>query len=96
MNNAMIYNGYTARIEFDPRDNIFVGRVLGITDSISFHGETVTELNANFHQAIAHYCADCKATGRPPKNQRPVNSCCACRQKCMLLLALPHKHPARV
>ena len=67
MNNAMIYNGYTARIEFDPRDNIFVGRVLGITDSISFHGETVTELNANFHQAIAHYCADCKATGRPPR-----------------------------
>ena len=67
MNNAMIYNGYTARIEFDPRDNIFVGRVLGITDSISFHGETVGELTADFHQAIAHYCADCQAAGRSPE-----------------------------
>ncbi|MGS0744300.1 hypothetical protein ACVBEF_21205 [Glaciimonas sp. GG7] len=46
MNNTMIYTGYTARIEFDPRDNIFVGRVLGITDSISFHAETVADLTS--------------------------------------------------
>ncbi|KAF3999224.1 type II toxin-antitoxin system HicB family antitoxin [Glaciimonas immobilis] len=64
MNNTMIYNGYTARVEFDPRDNIFVGRVLGITDSISFHGETVADLTEDFHQAVEHYLADCKVTGR--------------------------------
>ena len=28
--NTMQYKGYTARIEFDDRDNIFVGRVLGL------------------------------------------------------------------
>ncbi|MGS0740438.1 type II toxin-antitoxin system HicB family antitoxin [Glaciimonas sp. GG7] len=67
MNNTMIYTGYTARIEFDPRDNIFVGRVLGITDSISFHAETVADLTADFHQAVDHYLADCKATGRSPE-----------------------------
>lgn len=27
--NTMTHKGYTARIEFDERDNIFVGRVLG-------------------------------------------------------------------
>lgn len=27
MNNTMFYKGYLARIEFDPRDNIFVGHV---------------------------------------------------------------------
>ncbi|MFC5473384.1 type II toxin-antitoxin system HicB family antitoxin [Paraherbaspirillum soli] len=67
MNNTMIYGAYTARIEYDPRDNIFVGRVLGIADSISFHGETVTELTTDFHQAVDHYLADCKATGRQPE-----------------------------
>jgi predicted HicB family RNase H-like nuclease len=41
MMNVMTYKGYKARVEFDPRDNIFVGRVLGIEDGISFHGETV-------------------------------------------------------
>jgi predicted HicB family RNase H-like nuclease len=28
MMNVMTYKGYKARIEFDPRDNIFVGQVL--------------------------------------------------------------------
>ena len=28
--NTMNHKGYTARIEFDERDNIFVGRVLGL------------------------------------------------------------------
>jgi len=41
--NAMSYKGYTAHIEFDERDNIFVGRVLGVKAIIGFHGETVTE-----------------------------------------------------
>ena len=35
MKNSMTYKGYTARIDFDDRDNIFVGRVLGIEDVIS-------------------------------------------------------------
>ena len=36
--NVMTYKGYMARIEFDPRDNIFFGKVMGIEDSITFHG----------------------------------------------------------
>jgi predicted HicB family RNase H-like nuclease len=30
--NTMNYKGYTARIDFDERDDIFVGRVLGVRD----------------------------------------------------------------
>ena len=33
--NTMSHKGYTARVEFDERDNIFVGRVLGIRTMIS-------------------------------------------------------------
>jgi len=66
MKNVMTYKGYTARIEFDQRDNIFTGKVLGIADSITFHGETVKKLRADFEAAIDHYIADCKTTGRSP------------------------------
>jgi predicted HicB family RNase H-like nuclease len=67
VNNTMSYQGYVARIEFDPLDAIFIGRVLGIADLISFHGETVAELTRDFHDAIDHYLADCHATGRQPQ-----------------------------
>jgi predicted HicB family RNase H-like nuclease len=69
--NAMTYNGYLARVEFDPRDNIFVGHVLGVSDRISFHGETVAELTADFHEAVDHYLEDCAKTGRDP--QKPAS-----------------------
>ena len=55
MKNSMTYKGYTARIEFDDRDNIFVGRVLGIEDVISFHGTTVTALRTDLRHAIDFY-----------------------------------------
>jgi predicted HicB family RNase H-like nuclease len=66
--NAMNHKGYTARIEFDERDNIFVGRVLGLRTMISFHGETVSELRAAFQTAIEEFLRDCKEQGvRPEK-----------------------------
>jgi len=69
--NSMIYKGYTARVEFDPRDDIFVGRVLGVQESIIFHGEAVKDLYADFAAAIDHYLADCAAIGREP--QKPAS-----------------------
>jgi len=66
MKNVMTYKGYTARIEFDQKDNIFTGKIIGIADSIMFHGETVKELRSDFQAAIDHYIADCAAAGRRP------------------------------
>ena len=66
MTNVLKYQGYTARIEFDAEDEVFVGHVLGIADRISFHGESVAELTDAFHGAVDHYLDDCRATGREP------------------------------
>lgn len=66
MKNVMTYKGYIARVGFDSRDNIFIGKVLGIEDSITFHGTTVKELRVDFEAAITHDIADCAATGRTP------------------------------
>jgi len=65
--NTMTYKGYTARIEFDERDNIFVGRVLGVKAIIGFHGETVAELRTDFEAAIDFMIEDCKARGETPE-----------------------------
>ena len=71
MMNAMTYNGYTARVEYDPRDEIFVGRVLGIADRITVHGATVATLRREFRAAIDHYLADCATRRRAP--QKPYS-----------------------
>lgn len=65
--NTMTYKGYTARIEFDERDNIFVGRVLGLRAIISFHGETVSELRSEFQAAIDDFLRDCEEQGVSPE-----------------------------
>jgi predicted HicB family RNase H-like nuclease len=66
--NTMTYKGYTARVEYDERDDIFVGRILGIRAIVSFHGETVTQLRKEFASALNDYVADCKEQGvRPEK-----------------------------
>ncbi len=65
--NSMTHKGYFAKISFDERDNIFWGKVVGIKDSITFEGETVTQLTKDFHNAIDHYLADCKQEGHLPE-----------------------------
>ncbi len=39
--NTVNHKGYTARIEFDDRENIFVGRVLGLRTMIRVAGNIV-------------------------------------------------------
>ncbi len=63
----MHHKGYTARIEFDERDNIFVGRVLGLRAMISFHGEAVSELRDAFENAVEDFLLDCKEQGIKPE-----------------------------
>jgi predicted HicB family RNase H-like nuclease len=65
--NTMSYRGYTARIEFDERDSIFVGRILGLRSIISFHGQTVEELRGQFAAAVDDYVADCQEQGVSPE-----------------------------
>ncbi len=69
--NSMSYNGYSARIEYDDDDAIFVGHLAGIRDIVSFHGVTVEELKTHFHEAVNHYLAVCQERGEQP--QKPYS-----------------------
>ena len=84
---TITYKGYAARIEFDADDHIFVGRLAGITDIVTFHGATVTELETEFRAAVDHYLAVSEQTGVAP--QKPYSG--------KLMLRIPpevHAHAA--
>lgn len=69
--NTMSHKGYTARVEYDERDNILVGRLLGIRSIISFHADTVSELRLEFEKAVEDYLAECKEEDIKP--ERPAS-----------------------
>jgi predicted HicB family RNase H-like nuclease len=64
---VMHYNGYSARVEFDDRDGVLVGRVAGISDGITFHADSVEGLRAAFHGAVDDYLAACAKIGKAPQ-----------------------------
>ncbi|MDO9315003.1 MAG: type II toxin-antitoxin system HicB family antitoxin [Burkholderiaceae bacterium] len=64
--NTMTYGGYSARVEFDAEDRIFVGHIAGIRDIVGFHGTSVDELETAFHEAVDDYLAACKKLKQTP------------------------------
>jgi predicted HicB family RNase H-like nuclease len=65
--NTLTYKGYTASIDFDAKDRLFVGRIAGINDIVGFHGASVDELTAAFEEAVDDYLASCAKIGRSPE-----------------------------
>ena len=65
--NTMTYKGYTARVEFDDRDNVLFGRLLGIADVVGFHADNVRELRAAFEEAVDDYLEACEKIGKRPE-----------------------------
>ncbi|MCP4424002.1 MAG: type II toxin-antitoxin system HicB family antitoxin [Chloroflexi bacterium] len=65
--NEMIYQNYSAKIDYDSIDKIFVGHIVGIRDIVSFHGRDVDELESAFHKAVDHYLEVCGKIGQTPQ-----------------------------
>ena len=69
MNSMLEYKGYHATIEFDADDDIFVGTVFGIADSLNFHGSSIPELKQMFEQCIDNYLELCEKIGKVPEKE---------------------------
>lgn len=63
----MSYKGYSARVEYDDEDGIFVGRIAGIRDGVGFHADSVAELREAFHEAVEDYIETCTRIGKEPQ-----------------------------
>lgn len=76
MASSISYCGYVARVEYDLRDNMFIGRV-DLRDGavISFYGETIRDLNVAFIAAIDDYLVGCSERGTARNNPHQAYSC---------------------
>lgn len=55
----MTYKGYSALIVYSDEDESFIGRVAGIRDILSFHGESVKGLRKAFRETVDFYLESC-------------------------------------
>jgi len=62
----MTYRGYSAQLTYSDEDGCFVGRVVGIADLITFHGEHVKELRSAFEDSIDFYLQTCAERNEIP------------------------------
>lgn len=69
MSSMMEYKGYHATIEYDNDDELFIGNVFGIVDSLNFHGTSTEELREMFHQCIDNYLDFCKSVNKNPEKE---------------------------
>jgi len=63
----MEYKDYYAKIEYSSEDDIFFGSIIGIDDSISFEGNSISELKKVFHEAVDDYLDMCRKMGKEPQ-----------------------------
>jgi len=62
----MVYKDYYSSIYYSEEDQTFFGKIEGISDSITFEGESVNELKTAFAEAVEDYIAICKDVGKDP------------------------------
>ncbi len=61
------YKGYTGSVEYSEEDDCLVGKVLGLrSHSITYEGETLAELKADFKAGIDSYLELCEEKGWKP------------------------------
>ena len=66
MNCTLLYKGYMSNVQYDKIDEVYHGKIEGITDLISFECESITGIEQAFHEAVDDYLACCEAHGKCP------------------------------
>ncbi len=67
MNDILQFKGYYAEVHFSADDDVFYGKLLGISDLVSFEGSSVTDLKKAFHEAVEDYLITCEELGKDPE-----------------------------
>ena len=67
MMNQLHYKDYIGSVFFSEEDAVFHGKVVGVSDSISFEGDSVKSLTEDFHNAVDEYLEFCTNVGKQPE-----------------------------
>ena len=66
MKDKLTYKGFIGSVHFQTEDEVFYGRIEGVTDLVTFEGESVKGLKAAFEEAVEDYLALCKSVDKEP------------------------------
>ena len=65
---AIKYKGYSGTVDYSEEDNCLFGKVIGLNKNIiTYEGQTVAELKADFEAGIDLYLESCKERGIKPQ-----------------------------
>ena len=59
MNSLLFYKNYNGTVEYSREDNCLFGKVVGIKSLLSYEGDSIHELEADFRSVIDEYLEDC-------------------------------------
>jgi predicted HicB family RNase H-like nuclease len=67
MPKLLSYNGYSADFDIDSKSNTLLGRVLDLSDSITFEGNTPKDLEESFQKSVDTYIEFCSKIKKKPE-----------------------------
>lgn len=67
--NILEHKGYIASVSYSPDDEVFYGKVFGISDLVSFEAESAKQLKSAFAEAVDDYLETCAKVGKDPDKQ---------------------------
>ena len=67
MSDLLVYKNYNGTVEYSKEDRCLFGKVIGIKSLLSYEGNSVEELEADFQTVIDAYLKDCEERGIAPE-----------------------------
>ena len=61
------YKGYQGSVIFSDEDSVFHGKILAISDRITYEGESVESIRISFQEAVDDYLDVCALLGKEPE-----------------------------
>lgn len=71
--NIIKYKGYNGTVQYSVEDDCLWGRLIGITDIISYEGQSIEEIKKDFEETVEWYLNDCAERGKKPETIRDGN-----------------------
>ena len=75
MNKLLKYKGYMGSVEYSEADDLLHGKILGISDLVSYDGICLKSLEQCFEGAIDDYLEMCEAEGLEPDKPPTIIDC---------------------
>ena len=67
MSNLLEYKDYLGTVEYSSSDKVLYGKVIGINGLVSYEGDSIESLQADFEEAVDDYLEMCAEQGVEPQ-----------------------------